>query len=471
MQNIIHFETLGCRLNQDETEGACAVFLSEKFEVDIETVTSKTPVNENVLLCIINTCTVTSKAEQKARRLIRLCIEKFPESCVLVTGCYAQEDSVKEITSINPSKIYVLLGQKKFLLKNFAAKLKSFLSEKKSVLTPQIIENFFSPSLLNNADKFVLFTPTFQKHSRASIKVQDGCNCSCSFCKIHIARGKSISLDAEEVLRRVNLIESEGVNEIVFTGVNLSQYSSYLNEKKIDFADLLQFVIDNTKSIRFRISSFYPQYINEKFCKVISNERVQPFFHLSIQSGSNSILKQMHRPYKNEDVLNAINLIRKYKKDPFISCDIIAGFPGETEEDFDSTIDLCKTVVFSWIHAFPFSPRKGTEAFSLKSQVAESIKNERVKQLTSVAVRGKISYINKFIGKELFAIVENSRSLRQNKTSSNIFHAVTENFLHVEFHSEKTFVSGQSVKVIITDCIPENIENGKETECYASVAC
>jgi threonylcarbamoyladenosine tRNA methylthiotransferase MtaB len=318
-------------------------------------------------------------------------------------------------------------------------------------------------------NSFLLYTPVFEKHSRASLKIQDGCNNSCSFCRVHLARGKSVSLDAKKILERVTELEKIGVNEVVLTGVNLSQYDCRVNGKNFSFAELLEFLLHETQKIKFRISSFYPQHVTEKLCAVLRNERIQPFFHLSIQSGSEKILSLMNRPYKISQVENAVELLRGCKKNPFISCDIIAGFPGETEADFCRTKNLCEKNSFAWIHAFPFSPRKGTPAASMKNQVPERTKNGRVKWLTEKAVQGKISYIKNFSGETLEAVVENLRDESKNSFGEFTFRAVTGNFLHAEFLSEKNFKPGSTVHLKIKNPLEENIRSGKETECSAEI--
>lgn len=472
IKRIVHFETLGCRLNQDESEGAAHCFFYHNFSVSMESLTSKSQVSEETFLCVVNTCTVTGKAEQKARRVIRLCLEKCPYAFVIVTGCYAQRSSL-EIKSICPEKILTVPGTKKHILSLIAAYF-----EKKEI-TFDSLKNFIDECIADkNSDlsknHFVLYTPHFEKHSRASIKIQDGCNNNCSFCAIHFARGKSISLDVKTVTERVKEIEDSGVNEIVFTGVNLSQYKGLAEENiYYDFARLLEHLLKNTKHVYFRISSFYPQYVTKELCDVIKNERVQPFFHLSVQSGSNEILKNMNRPYTREDVLNAVKLLRTARPEIFISCDIIAGFPGESEKDFEDTKDLCLKADFSFVHAFPFSPRKGTAAYSMKNQVADEVKTKRNAWLNDFAFNAKCRYISSFVGKTFNAITELSRSLR-NKTpllakDKYIIHCVTSNYIHCEFVSSSPIVQGSLVRVKILSVKEDSIRSGSETEAMAEL--
>lgn len=492
MGQIVHFETLGCRLNQDESEGAARSFFNAGYSVSMETLLSSAQPDSSTLLCVINTCTVTSKAEQKARRIIRLCLEKFPSALVCVTGCYAELDS-NQIVAINPDRVFTIPGTKKYLLKELASSFSSLLSDKGTADMEKIrafINSFIerkndAPLILQKAEKknvppeFTLYTPVFEKHSRASLKIQDGCNNSCTFCRIHFARGKAVSLPVQDVLERVREIERSGKNEVVFTGVNLSQYAGDFTEDgrtvKKDFAFLLSYLIKNTDSIKFRISSFYPQCVTDELCDALKSDRVQPFFHLSVQSGSDSVLAAMKRPYGHEQVVEAVEKIRRAKSECFISCDIIAGFPGETEEDFNDTVKLCRECAFSWMHVFPFSPRPGTEAAVMKNQVTESIKNERAGILGRIAVESKISYIKSMTGKTFNAIVENSRTLRLLKAPAagggrKTYHAVTDNFIHVEFQSSEEFESSSCVKVVLRDVLEDNIRSGKEIECRGELA-
>ncbi|HCA20428.1 MAG TPA: tRNA (N(6)-L-threonylcarbamoyladenosine(37)-C(2))-methylthiotransferase MtaB [Treponema sp.] len=496
----IHFETLGCRLNHDESEGAARAFSLQGFVPDMEGVTSSTAEDSETVLCVINTCTVTGKAEQKARRLIRLMLQKYPFAPIIVTGCYAELDA-SSIKSICPDRIAVLAGTKKYLLAAIAVEMNGgVLSIKNGSFSLERLEQYIQAAVSGNGEKsmrrvspvtglnvlsndadetsvphldiFSLYTPVFEKHSRGSIKVQDGCNCACAFCRIHLARGKSVSLSPEEVVSRVKEMEDGGMNEVVFTGVNLSQYSAAGKDgKRLSFSDLLQLVIDSTSKILLRISSFYPQSVDDSLCAVLSNPRVQPFFHLSIQSGSDRILRLMNRPHSVEHVVRAIEKIRSVKDNPFISCDIIAGFPGESEEDFEKTMDLCRNQHFAWIHAFPFSPRPGTPAEKMRPQIPERIKGERVRLLTETARQGKIDYIKSWSGKTISAVVENSRAMRKSDGRTSSIHAVTANYLHIQCPcDEKKYRPGMSVKVTVGEPLEDNIRAGGEIDCIGSIS-
>lgn len=475
---IVHFETLGCKLNQIESESACKAFNDEGFQVTSENSSASqkipTDIVENTKLCIINTCTVTAKAEQKCRRLIHLLLNIYPNSLVIVTGCYAEVES--DFLQKIDNRILVIPGTKKDILSELPQKIKELTNIFPNLLNdlPEFSNQLKLLILKQNTNfteksRFKLSTDTFFQHSRSSIKIQDGCANSCTFCRIHIARGKPVSLESSEVLARIQKLEQVNQKEVVLTGVNLSQYNSVIDGKKADFADLLDYLNKNTKEISFRISSLYPERLDEKLCTIIKNSRVRPHFHLSIQSGSDKILLAMARPYKAQQVYQAVQRIRDIYENPFIACDIIAGFPGETDEDFELTMKLCTECNFTWIHAFPFSPRPGTKAYTMKPIIPQNIVRKRIQRLTELADNNKRNYILSYINKDINAIVE--------KRQDKIVRCVTENFLHVHLILENSInpldIAGKQVIIRITgladmeecDCtgiLVNSIANGEQ---------
>jgi len=471
----IRIETLGCRLNQIESEAAARFFLNANFSVEMQSVTANSAEDNETLLCIINTCTVTQKAEQKARRIIRLLLKKYENSCVLVTGCYAQL-SPKEILAID-SRITVIGGQ----VKSRIAEIPLLLKEKiKNNWNPQSFAKDVTEKIANVSpekigfpeESFKFSTTSFISHSRASLKIQDGCNNNCSYCAIHIARGHSVSIPVETALERVLELEKQGHDEVVITTVNIGQYKAEFNGEYYNFAKLLDYLLKNTERINFRISSLYPEVVNDEFCEIIKNKRVRPHFHISVQSGSDNVLKAMNRAYKAEQVLIACEKLRKAKDNPFIACDIITGFPGETADDFAQTLDLCNKCSFSWIHAFPFSERPGTPAAKMKNKVPQSLSGERAKKISDFAINNKISYISSFVNKELDAVLETVRKpflLNQNNNKF-IYHAVTENFIHCEIITDKVLTVNKGVRVKILAPLPERILKGGEIEASASIS-
>ena len=440
----------------------------------MEGVTSNMTEDSQTLLCIINTCTVTQKAEQKARRLIRLILKKFPCAALIVTGCYAQLAS-KEIEQID-DRICVIGGQIKSRISdipdllietkkqntwepvNFAASINS-----KVAAIPQVKIDFPENS-------FKLSTSAFLSHSRPSLKIQDGCNSNCAYCAIHIARGHSVSLDVQTAIDRVQELEKKGHNEVVLTTVNIGQYRGAYKDGYCDFSELLSLLLENTKTIHFRISSLYPDIVDDKFCRVIADQRVQPHFHVSVQSGSNKILSLMNRPYGAEKVINACKRLKQTRQDAFLACDIITGFPGETDEDFEQTMQLCRECDFAWVHAFPFSERPGTAAVTMKNKVPQSVSGQRAKQITEWAIAQKINYIADFINTEHYAVLETVKrplALSGKKADRFIYHAVTDNFIHCEIISSQLLEADKTVKIRITGVLSERIKKGGDIEASA----
>lgn len=421
--NTVHFETLGCKLNQIETESLAAAFKTEGWRIDgaeeSHTASSSLylPVGQ-VALSIVNTCTVTGKAEQKARRIIRKLLSLYPEAPLLVTGCYAEveQDTINNIDG----RIHVFPGSRKGELARLPGALSSYILQHPHAGIRDALSAFCLSASTNeeNASAFNLATDTFFFHSRASIKIQDGCGNHCSYCRIRLARGKPVSLEASEVISQVRKIEEAGWAEVILTGVNLSHFRS----GSFDFADLLALLLRETNKIGIRISSLYPERIDEAILPMLTNPRIRPHFHLSVQSGSDKILTLMERPYTAQTVRDAVTRLRGVKENPFIACDIITGFPGETDEDFDKTLDLCKDLRFAWIHAFPFSARPGTKAWDMRPKVPERVSGERCAQLSSLAEKAISDYEAYWVGRPLSAILEKGETDEYQKV-------ITENYL------------------------------------------
>jgi len=386
------------------------------------------PSPEHTVLCFVNTCTVTGKAEQKARRLIRLLVKEHPYAVILVTGCYAQLEAAA-VEALHPH-VLSFPGQLKdrlTALPAYFAKLihastyfdtAFFLSALRTYLAdltgsvPQ--ENAVRP--VRGKTLFALSSSCFLFHSRALLKIQDGCNEACAYCRIRLARGRSVSLPASEVIERLQHIERNGIPEVTLSGVNLSQYRS----GEDDFAGLLKLILENS-SIRLRISSLYPDRIDEALIPLLAHQRICPHFHLSVQSGSNTVLKAMHRSYTRDTVYNAVSELRRIKDNPFIGADIITGFPGETEADFEETYRMCRELTFAGIHAFPFSARPGTEAWKMQPKVPERIAGQRVKRLNGLAEKQAAAYLQAWNGKLIYGVTEAPRAGRCT--------VITENYL------------------------------------------
>jgi len=400
--------TLGCKLNQLETEAITDSFCRQGFSfIPWEHIS----IEPSIL--VINTCTVTSMAEQKARRVIRKALREYPKACFIITGCYAQME--KEALAAlgedfsGTGRFIVIPEEKKDLILD----LPRFLTDaglKPEAVAPTILPNLISSwyASLNagkEKDRSFRFRPeNFASHSRAFLKIQDGCDRSCAYCRVSLARGKSRSLGAREALEELLSLERRGFAELVLTGVNISQY----RDSDMALPGLLDFLLSNTGSIRLRLSSLEPEGFSEPdgFGAVLSNKRIRPHFHLSLQSASPKILEKMGRPYTPEDIERIVTLLREIREDPFIACDIIAGFPGESPGEFEKTYQFCEKAGFAWIHVFPFSPRPGTAAYNFPEKPSEKDTAQRVELLMELARKGRREYISRWEGKEVEAVVE-----------------------------------------------------------------
>ena len=460
----VSFHTFGCKLNQLETESISQAFSSEGFSI--------VPWGAAADLYVVNTCTVTSMAEQKARREIRKVLRERPSACVIATGCYAQLDpeALRSIADdLNSSlgdgsdravfdrnRIVVVSGD----LKSALLDLPAFVGD--SACTPsqlgEVLAAWASGRNRAEADPFRFDANDFAFHSRASLKIQDGCDNVCSYCRVRLARGKSVSLAAPEILSRLRELERRGYAEAVLTGINISRYR---DSSGVDFAELLGILLDGTEKIALRISSTEPDGVDERFAEAVSPVRVRPHFHLSIQSGSDEVLNRMRRRYRASQVRRAAELLRSAKGDPFLACDVIAGFPGETDEDFLKSYELCGELGFAWIHAFPFSPRPGTEAAALVPKIPERVAGARVERLTALAREGRERYLRRWIGKEVEAIAE-GRAAERFSSVENIstFPALSDNYLKlsVECVSRRPPRSGTAILCRIVGAAADALE-------------
>jgi threonylcarbamoyladenosine tRNA methylthiotransferase MtaB len=428
--------TLGCKVNQLESESLADGFRREGFPV--------IPWGEPADILLINTCTVTCRADQKARRMIRKTLRDNPESCLVVTGCYAQLDA-ELLEALEPpaagsrggerageKRLFVLRGKDKSALLDLPRYIRG-----KAGTPARILETWFRlpgccPEDSCGAEAgtaakegFFRFAPeTFSFHSRSFLKIQDGCNSRCTFCRVSLARGPSVSLEAEKVLEALRALEAGGHGEAVLTGVNISQY----RDGSRDFGGLLAYLLEGTDRIALRLSSLEPEGLTRANAAVFAHPRIRPHFHLSIQSGSPEILRKMGRPYGPEAISRGIELLRAAKGDPFLACDIIAGFPGEGEGEFEKTRALCVRAGFAWIHAFPYSRRPGTAAWPLGNPVSAQDRERRVEVLLDLARRGRRRYARRWLGKDVDVIIEGKIEGKQEKNIGQI-PGISDNYL------------------------------------------
>lgn len=414
----IAVHTLGCKLNQAESEALAAAFGLEGFRAlswDAE-----------ADIFLINTCTVTSKAEQKARRLIRAVLREHRRSCVIVTGCYAQlELPALEALGREEGRLFVVPGNRKSALLDLPRFLREAgggEGELPALLRRWEAAGGEGPS----QDRFRFSTGDAAFRSRPFLKIQDGCGRACSYCRVPLARGGSVSLAAPEVLARLRVLEEHSFAEAVLTGVDLGQYLS----EGLDLAGLLRFLLKGTRTIALRLSSLEPESVRPALLEILGEERVRPHFHLSVQSGSGRVLEHMRRPYLPADVERLAEKLRALKDDPFLSSDMITGFPGESAGDFQESLDLCRRIGFAWIHAFPYSRRPGTEAALFPDSVPEREAVSRVEELTALARRGRSAYTARWVGRIVEAIPEIRKG-----SSSGYASAVSSNYLKLKLLS------------------------------------
>ena len=375
--------TLGCRLNQCESEAIADSFKANGWDVVKE--------SKDAELIIVNTCAVTSKAEQKARRMIRLFSED--NKTVIVSGCYA-ENSKEEIEKLGDKIVVFSLSNKASLLK-LAPSLKG---TDESSLFERIKSFKDCPSSV-----FDYNPSSFSYHSRAYLKVQDGCDNSCGYCKTTIVRGPSRFLDSSEVIKRVLKLESEGFHEVMLTGVNLTNY----DHNGRGLGGLMSEILKNVgPDIRFRLSSMEPDGVDDLLLEQIKDPRVFPHFHIPIQTASDRVLQIAQRKYSISHVEYIIKKLREIKDDPFIGCDVIAGLPGESEEDAEITYNFLEKNNFSSFHVFPYSPREGTPLFNSKLKIEERVRDERAERLRELSQRQSRDYIFRQNGKMTEIIAE-----------------------------------------------------------------
>jgi threonylcarbamoyladenosine tRNA methylthiotransferase MtaB len=386
------FHTFGCKLNQYETEALASEFRNQGFSL----VSSDRPAD----VYVINTCTVTSKSEQKARRLIRKISREHPGSLLVVTGCYAQLNAGD--LAVLGSNVRVIPQEQKASLMELPRLLQDRGSATRASADLRGLGELADTGEPGRSDPFGYRVDRFSYHSRAFLKVQDGCDYRCAYCRVPLARGRSVSLEPQEVVQRARETERRGYREVVLTGVNLTAYRF----GEIELPALLEKIVAGTERLRLRLSSLEPEKIKPELTDVLRSARICPHFHLPIQSGSDQVLLRMRRRYRSDRVIRAVQLLRGAKEDPFLAADMIVGFPGETEQDFLDSLRLIESLGLSKLHVFPFSPRPGTKAEHLSDPVPERIRDERVHELLSLSEKLHEDYVERWAGRTVEVVLE-----------------------------------------------------------------
>lgn len=397
----VAFYTLGCKVNQYETEAMSELFLNNGYEiVDYDGFAD---------IYIINTCTVTGMSDRKSRQIIRRAKKSNPDSFVIVAGCYSQvaPDEVLKIDGVN-----LVLGTKDRgeIVRIYEESVKT---EKQSKVEDIMKCHTFESLSLS----------TFGDRTRAYIKIQEGCNQFCSYCKIPYARGPIRSRDFSEVIEETKRLVSKGFTEITYVGIHIASYG--LDTKSARLAELLREAnkIDGIK--RLRLSSIEPMTLNEEFAqKIMGLDKLCPHFHLSLQSGCDETLKRMNRKYSTDEYYKIVKGLRHHFPEVAITTDIMVGFPGETDEEFEKTCAFAEKVAFSDAHVFQYSPRPGTPAAGFENQVSPDVKDKRSKRIMDICKKSKLAFMEKFLG-------DTKEVLFEQPASDGYFEGKTANYQNV----------------------------------------
>lgn len=375
---------LGCKVNAYETESMQQMLEAAGYEI--------VPFDQKADVYVINTCSVTNIADRKSRQMLNRAKKQNPDSVVVAAGCYVQ--TAKEQAQADEA-IDILIGNNK--KHELPQMLEAFFAEKSGKKTEVV--NIAEDKSYEN-----LTVSRTAEHTRAFIKVQDGCNQFCSYCIIPYARGRVRSRELSDVLREVEALAKNGYREVVLTGIHLSSYGVDINENLLH---LIQEVHEIKGIERIRLGSLEPKIVTEEFARsLLQLPKVCPHFHLSLQSGCDATLKRMNRKYTCEEYARGCELLRKYFEHPAITTDVIVGFPGETEEEFETTRAFLKKIDFFEIHIFKYSVRKGTKAAEMKEQVPEEIKAKRSDILFNDLAPMNHAFLEWYIGKEAEVLME-----------------------------------------------------------------
>lgn len=383
--------TLGCKVNQYESESLAQSFLANGYQPARE--------GERATVGVVNTCSVTNISDRKSRKLIR----QTAKDCDLlaVCGCYAQAKP-EEASKIDGVDLVIGNGNKHLLFSMMEDKLNEKELGKISIF-PLTAETSFGPDSVTQ----------YQEKTRAIIKVQDGCNSFCSYCIIPYVRGRLRSRNPLEILEEIKLLAANGYLEIVLAGIHVCHYGKdFSNTESVkDLVDLLKEIEKIDGIQRIRLSSIEPFAFTDKFFEFYKEtKKLCPHFHISLQSGSDAVLLRMNRHYSGEYYQKTVEALRSIRPETTVTTDVIVGFPGETEEEFQETIALAQRVQFLKIHTFPYSRRSGTVADSMPNQLSTEVKTERSKKMLALSDRLEEQILSQFVGKTLSVLAEEEKN-------------------------------------------------------------
>ncbi len=393
---LVYLKTLGCRLNEAELETWAQGFQKSGHKITRE-------LNEAHIV-IINSCAVTADAARKSRQLIRKIHRDNPIAKLVVSGCYAtlNQDEAAQLMGVD-----LVIGNKQ----------KNQLVEQ----TLSMLNMDTMPAMSTEPGEISLFT---RGRQRAFVKVQDGCRYRCTFCIVTVARGEETSRSVQTIIEEINDLHRQGINEVILTGVHLGGYGSNCDS---NLTDLIQSILAKTNIPRLRLGSLEPWELPADFFDLFKNPRLMPHLHLPLQSGSDAVLRRMARRCKTEEFANIVKQARQQIKNFNITTDIIVGFPGETEKEWQDSFDFIKTLGFGHIHIFTYSSREGTKAATLPNQVTHEIKKQRSKQLHQLAETMKQQFIEKNINQQFAILWEGKKQLLDN--NEQLVFGYTPNYL------------------------------------------
>ncbi len=409
MNKKVAFYTLGCKVNQYETNGMIQEFQLAGYQiVDFE---------EKADIYVINTCTVTNMSDRKSRQTLRQAKKNNPDAIVVAVGCYVQvaKQEVEEIPEID----FVLGTNTK---KDIVKYVEQYIKENK--LFEETIDD-----VMQNKSYGDFGSVTFTEKTRAVIKVQDGCDRFCSYCIIPYARGRVRSREPEKVIEEIKEIAQNGIKEVVITGIHVASYGKDF-ETEYRLIDLLEEINEIQGIERIRLGSIEPLLLTDEFLNRFSKmDKMCHHFHLSLQSGCTETLKRMNRRYTAEEFAEIVKRVRNIYPDAILTTDIIVGFPGETDEEFEKTYEFLKDINFYKMHIFKYSPRKGTKAENMPNQVSGDIKEKRSKILLELSNKNELAYQESYVGKTVDVLFE--------EKDGEYYKGHTPNYLMVKVKSDK----------------------------------
>lgn len=458
IEKTVAFITLGCKVNQYETNAMAQKLIKKGYKI-VEH-------DQKADIYIINTCTVTNMSDRKSRQMIRRAKETNPQAKIIAVGCYVQV-ARKEIENMEGIDL-VLGNEEKVDIAKYCDEILDKPTDLKDVMHTKEFAEFGEI--------------TYTEKTRAVIKVQDGCDRFCSYCIIPYARGRVRSRKPENVISEITEIAKKGIKEVVITGIHIASYGKDFKEKdfkekdcqekdrqekdsngKYELIDLLEEINKIEGIQRIRLGSIEPLLITEEFVQRLSKlEKICEHFHLSLQSGCDETLKRMNRRYTTEQFKEITERLRKTYPNVNLTTDIIVGFPGETEAEFEKTYQFLKEIKFYKMHIFKYSPRKGTKAAEMKEQVLPEIKEERSKKLIELSDKNEKEYNQEYVGKEVEVLWEEEKN--------GVYKGHTKNYVLVELPEQK---QGENMENVLEVAMIEKAEKhqiiAKKTNCNKNV--